>query len=84
MAQHERYMDFTHEVGFTRESLAQVMRNVFRDVQIRKAQAVGESRRVEFVRPFVLKCMNWVFRIVGEGSSDVWWDCRSIIAVARK
>jgi 2-polyprenyl-3-methyl-5-hydroxy-6-metoxy-1,4-benzoquinol methylase len=84
MAQHERYMDFTHEVGFTRESLAQVMRNVFRDVQIRKARAVGESRRVEFVRPFVLKCMNWVFRIVGEGSSDVWWDCRSIIAVARK
>ena len=84
MAQHERYMDFTHEVGFTRESLAQVMRNVFRDVQIRKARAVGESRRVEFVRPFILKCMNWVFRIVGEGSSDVWWDCRSIIAVARK
>ena len=24
-AGHERYMDFTHEVGFTRESLAQVM-----------------------------------------------------------
>ena len=23
LGQHERYMDFTHEVGFTRESLAQ-------------------------------------------------------------
>lgn len=83
MAQHERYMDFTHEVGFTRESLAQVLRNVFREVQIAKGRAV-ESRKVELVRPLVLKCMNLIFRIVGEGSSDLWWDCRSIIAVARK
>jgi predicted SAM-dependent methyltransferase len=84
MAQHERYMDFTHEVGFTRESLAQVMRNVFNNVQVMKGRAALESRKVEFVRPFVLRCMNWVFRVVGEGSSDLWWDCRSIIAVARK
>jgi 2-polyprenyl-3-methyl-5-hydroxy-6-metoxy-1,4-benzoquinol methylase len=84
MAQHERYMDFTHEVGFTRESLAQVMRNVFRDVQVVKGRAVVESRKVEFLRPFVLRSMNWMFRIMGEGSSDLWWDCRSIIAVARK
>lgn len=33
-ATHERYMDFTHEVGFTKESLGQVMRNVFSEVQI--------------------------------------------------
>jgi 2-polyprenyl-3-methyl-5-hydroxy-6-metoxy-1,4-benzoquinol methylase len=78
MAQHERYM------GFTRESLAQVMRNVFRDVQVVKGRAVVESRKVEFLRPFVLRSMNWMFRIMGEGSSDLWWDCRSIIAVARK
>lgn len=84
MAQHERYMDFTHEVGFTRESLAQVMGNVFRDVQVIKARAVAESRKVELVRPFVLRCMYWLFRILGEGSSELWWDCRSIIAVARK
>lgn len=84
MAQHERYMDFTHEVGFTRESLAQVMRNVFRDVQVMKARPVVESRRLDLVRPFVLRCMNWLFRILGEGSSELWWDCRSIIAVARR
>jgi 2-polyprenyl-3-methyl-5-hydroxy-6-metoxy-1,4-benzoquinol methylase len=84
MAQHERYMDFTHEVGFTRESLAQVMRNVFRDVHVLKSKGVVESRKVELIRPFVLGCMNWVFKILGEGSSDLWWDCRSIIAVARK
>jgi 2-polyprenyl-3-methyl-5-hydroxy-6-metoxy-1,4-benzoquinol methylase len=84
MAQHERYMDFTHEVGFTRESLAQVMKNVFRDVQVTKARPVAESRKLEFVRPFVLRCMYWMFRILGEGSSEIWWDCRSIIAVATK
>jgi 2-polyprenyl-3-methyl-5-hydroxy-6-metoxy-1,4-benzoquinol methylase len=83
MAQHERYMDFTHEIGFTRESLAQVMRNVFKEVQVTKGRAV-ESRKVELVRPLVLRCLNLVFRIIGEGSSELWWDCRSIIAVARK
>ena len=30
-ASHERYMDFTHEVGFTKESLRQIMRNFFDD-----------------------------------------------------
>ncbi len=34
-ASHERYMDFTHEAGFTKESLAQVMRNVFQNVVVR-------------------------------------------------
>jgi len=33
-AGHERYMDFTHEVGFTRESLRQVAGAVFSSVQI--------------------------------------------------
>ena len=37
-ASHERYMDFTHEVGFTRESLGQVMRNVFVDVQVENTE----------------------------------------------
>ena len=84
MAQHERYMDFTHEVGFTRESLAQIMRNVFKEVKIVKGQAVEESRKLQIVRPVVVKCINFVFRILGEGLSETWWDCRSIIAVSRK
>ncbi len=33
-AQHERYMDFTHEVGFTRESLRQVMIFFYKDVSV--------------------------------------------------
>lgn len=33
-ANHERYMDFTHEVGFTQESLRQVLINVFGNAEI--------------------------------------------------
>lgn len=33
-APYERYMDFTHEVGFTRESLGQTLRMVFNDVAV--------------------------------------------------
>ena len=33
-ASHERYMDFTHEVGFTKESLGQVFRNEIGNVEI--------------------------------------------------
>jgi SAM-dependent methyltransferase len=33
-AGHERYMDFTHEVGFTQESLPQIMSEVFSSVAV--------------------------------------------------
>jgi 2-polyprenyl-3-methyl-5-hydroxy-6-metoxy-1,4-benzoquinol methylase len=86
-AQHERYMDFTHEVGFTRESLAQVMRQVFSSVHIEKGKAVmgaGAKSRVELqLRAVLVRSLNLVFRLVGEGASDTWWDSRSIIGVAK-
>lgn len=34
LATHERYMDFTHESGFTRESLRQVMSLYFKDISV--------------------------------------------------
>lgn len=85
---HERYMDFTHENGFTRESLAQVMRNVFSAVTIEKGKPVlskgprGLAR--DLVRPLVLSLVGLALRIVGEGASDIWWDCRSIVGVGKK
>lgn len=85
LAQHERYMDFTHELGFTRESLSQVMRNVFDDVSVFKGKAVPDKRLlVRFMRPLVVSSVNVIFRFIGEGMHDTWWDNRSIIAVARK
>ncbi len=86
-AQHERYMDFTHEVGFTRESLAQVMRQVFSSVHIEKGKPVmgsGLKSRVELqLRAILVRSLNFVFRLIGEGASDTWWDSRSIIGIAK-
>lgn len=87
LAQHERYMDFTHEVGFTRESLAQVMRQVFSSVHVEKGKPVmgpGFKSRLELqLRAVLVRSLNLVFRLIGEGASDTWWDSRSIIGVAK-
>jgi 2-polyprenyl-3-methyl-5-hydroxy-6-metoxy-1,4-benzoquinol methylase len=82
--QHERYMDFTHEVGFTRESLAQVMRQVFAEVRVQKAKPamLGSVERV--ARCFVIFWMQIALRIIGEGASDTWWDSRAIIGIGKK
>ena len=87
-ANHERYMDFTHEAGFTRESLAQVMSNVFDSISIRASKdppdpgLKGFSIRV--IRPAVITFGRILLRIIGEGASEVWWHSRSIIAVGLK
>lgn len=85
---HERYMDFTHENGFTRESLGQVMRNVFAAVTVDKGKPVlskgARGLLRDILRPVFLALVNLALRLVGEGASDIWWDCRSIIAVGRK
>lgn len=87
-SQHERYMDFTHENGFTRESLAQVLRNVFTSVTVEKGKPVlsqglrGLAR--DMLRPVFLGLLGLTFRLVGEGASDIWWDCRSIVGVGKK
>lgn len=87
-ATHERYMDFTHEAGFTRESLAQIMRNIFTDVFVFQGQGLFNktmrSKMRMFLRKLVILCLNSIFGIIGEGLSDVWWANRSIIAICKK
>lgn len=85
-AQHERYMDFTHEVGFTRESLAQVLRNVFTDVTVLKGKTSLEpyTRKQKLLRHVLHRLINKAFYLLGEGMCDLWWDNRSIIAIVRK
>jgi 2-polyprenyl-3-methyl-5-hydroxy-6-metoxy-1,4-benzoquinol methylase len=87
-ANHERYMDFTHEGGFTRESLAQVMRNVFADISVRTSVEPPEPRLkgliIRLIRPAVILLARVFLRIIGEGASEVWWHSRSLIAVGVK
>jgi len=86
-ASHERYMDFTHEAGFTKESLAQVMRNVFQNVVVNKSSPVVErgikTRVGALLRPVLISFVDVLLRIVGEGASDVWWHSRGIIGTGR-
>ena len=87
LAHHERYMDFTHEVGFTREALAQVMRNVFTNVAVfRAAPVVGaglKTKLAAILRPALIAIVGGGLRILGEGASEIWWDSRSIIGIAK-
>jgi 2-polyprenyl-3-methyl-5-hydroxy-6-metoxy-1,4-benzoquinol methylase len=87
LAHHERYMDFTHEVGFTREALAQVMRNVFTNVAVfRAAPVVGRGLKTKLaaiIRPALIAIVGGGLRILGEGASEIWWDSRSIIGIAK-
>ena len=43
----------------------------------------GLKSRVELqLRAILVLSLNLVFRLIGEGASDTWWDSRSIIGVA--
>lgn len=89
MSNHERYMDFTHEVGYTRESFGDVFRLYFKDVSVLPASYVFTNslkRKIifGFIRPLVLKVIRFILKIVGEGASDVWFEHREIMVVAKK
>lgn len=83
-ASHERYMDFTHEVGFTKESLRQILNIVFSEVQV---VPVDNIRSISFlsaakkrVARFILgKLFLWAD---AEGAANPIW-ARSIIGVGK-
>ncbi len=57
-ASHERYMDFTHEVGFTKESLGQVFRNVIGNVEIYYLD--NSYRRLGMKMRIARKIFSWL------------------------
>jgi 2-polyprenyl-3-methyl-5-hydroxy-6-metoxy-1,4-benzoquinol methylase len=85
-ATHERYMDFTHEAGFTPESLRQVLCNVFAQVQVIPLDSTGLGRSALFairnqVSRFVLgKLLAWADP---EGGSLPIWS-RSLLGIGVK
>lgn len=87
-AGHERYMDFTHEVGFTRESLSQVLRSVFNNADVNFGLEYNNKSiksKIKFIlKPILIRMINFIFKFVGDGGADTWWFARSIIATAKK
>lgn len=84
-ASHERYMDFTHEVGFTKESLDQVVRLYFNKYQIFTADNIMVDSffykiRKKIARKFIETIFRWAD---SEGMSNPVWN-RSLISVCEK
>ena len=82
-AGHERYMDFTHEVGFTRESLLQVMESTFRDVVIKtvdhRTLHDRTSVRSRIGRRLMSRLLEWADP---QGASNPIWH-RNLVAFGR-
>jgi 2-polyprenyl-3-methyl-5-hydroxy-6-metoxy-1,4-benzoquinol methylase len=84
-ASHERYMDFTHEVGFTKESIEQVLRLHFDKYKITTGDNIFHKNnlsriRTKIARKFIQKVLGWADP---EGVSNPIWN-RSLIAVGFK
>lgn len=87
LASHERYMDVTHRVGYTRESIRQMCAMHFDTIEVNGSVEPTSSRaawiRVRCIKPVVVRVVRFVFRILGEGAANVLFETRSIIAIAR-
>ena len=97
-AGHERYMDFTHEVGFTAESLRQVMDGRFTRIDIRPVDLTvpyhslnARSRRARVRYRLQRLRVDGARVVLGTllrwaapdgGTGPIW--CRSLVAVGRK
>lgn len=85
---HERYMDLTHTIGFTRESLGQLLRLYFQEVDIHKVryifpQSPKQKLFYEVLRRLYLKLYSFHLRIMSEGAENTWFESREIMAVCR-
>ena len=81
-ASHERYMDFTHEAGFTKESLRQIMRNFFDDVSI---EYTGNSKRFYGIRTFLARIITGPLLYWSEPCipRESFW-ARGVMGIGRK
>jgi len=81
-AAHERYMDLTHEVGFTPESLASLLNLCFGTVRIELSAIPRPTRAQRIVRPTLVKVLRMALYVFGEGASDFAFASRTLIAIA--
>jgi len=81
---HERYMDLTHEVGFTRESVTTLLQLVFHDVKVKGSEIASPTRGQKWLRRPLIRFFRFAFYIMGEGAGDILFESRSIIAMANR
>jgi 2-polyprenyl-3-methyl-5-hydroxy-6-metoxy-1,4-benzoquinol methylase len=83
-ASHERYMDFTHEVGFTKESMTQIVSLYFNKYSIFTADNIFVDHWYSKIKKNIAR---WFLNLLfcwadGQGSSNPIWD-RSLIAICQ-
>ncbi len=83
-ATHERYMDFTHEVGFTKESLSQVMLNFFHDVKVFTAGNIYTTKKRKIAHYVAKKILSFLFNALDQQGNSTAWADRNLIAVCKK
>jgi 2-polyprenyl-3-methyl-5-hydroxy-6-metoxy-1,4-benzoquinol methylase len=84
MGDHFRYLDITHELGFTRESLAQVGRLAdFKRVEVYKTQNPGEQPRgwKGVVKRLYRLVYELHLRLLGGCYRGTWWDADGLLGV---
>ncbi|WP_418626577.1 class I SAM-dependent methyltransferase [Anaerosinus sp.] len=91
LASHERYMDFTHEVGYTQESLKDIFRIYFDNNNIKVVpssyifkEALKQKICFGIIRPILVKFIKFIFKILGEGAADICFEHREIMAIVKK
>lgn len=88
LANSSRYLDFTHEIGFTEESLFQVLKiGNFKDVKIYPQDIyIFYSNPLNYVAKFASfalnKCFKLIFLIYGRESTKIF--TKDLIAIGRK
>jgi SAM-dependent methyltransferase len=84
LAGHERYMDLTHRIGFTRESLRSLLVLRFGRIEIRGSVIPVETRAQRVFRRPLVRTLRWLLYVLGEGASEALFESRSLIAFATK
>jgi len=87
LGDHYRYLDITHELGFTRESLCQVGRLAGFVPEAYKTVEAAEIRG-SWYKQWVKDVWRWLYRwhvrVCGGMINDTWWDSPGLVGVWRK
>lgn len=84
LATHERYMDLTHEVGFTRQSLSSLLRLAFDEMSVKGSRIAKPTRAQRLLRTPMIRLIQAGLYVLGEGADGVLFSNRSLVAVASK
>jgi 2-polyprenyl-3-methyl-5-hydroxy-6-metoxy-1,4-benzoquinol methylase len=84
-AAHERYMDFTHEIGFTQQSLAQVMHTYFDTISIHPIETSKTTGLLGLLKRNISRLLiSAIFRASQtDWQGDVVW-CRALLGIGIK